>query len=79
MSEVPPLEEFALGTVTLADVEAWHATEFFPGDDPGTAPQEWAHHLVDLHDERVPTKKFARYCEKVALGIRVHAHSRDFR
>lgn len=45
----------------------------------GPPPQEWAHHLVDLHDERVPTKKFARYCEKVALGIRVHAHSRDFR
>lgn len=76
MTEVPALEDFSHGTVTLADVRAWHGTSFFEGDDPGTVTDEWAHSLVDLHDDRVATVRFARYCEKVALDIQVRDHLR---
>lgn len=73
MSEIPPLDEFAHGTVTLADVDAWHAAHDLPDDPPHQVDREWAHHLVELHDEPAHDTRYARFCAKVATSNRAQA------
>ncbi|WP_041254769.1 hypothetical protein [Frankia sp. EAN1pec] len=61
MSEIPPLDEFSHGTVTLAD------------DPPHQVDREWAHYLVELHDEPAHDTRYARFCAKVATSNRAQA------
>ncbi|KPM55645.1 hypothetical protein ACG83_10155 [Frankia sp. R43] len=77
MTGVPDLDDFAHGTVTMADVRAWHGTEFFPGDDPGTVTEDWAHSLVDIFDEPAHSTRYARFCNKVAASNQLRDYLRE--
>ncbi|WP_322750977.1 MULTISPECIES: hypothetical protein [unclassified Frankia] len=73
MSTVPPLDEFAAGTVTLADVDAWHAAHDLPDDVPEPVPRAWVHTLVDLFDDPASTALFAHFCRTVATDDQLRA------